>query len=259
RQNTRQIFAATIQYFYQGGFNVCRELVEQGQWMLCIDEYHHYGIDKAWGQRAKQLPVNFILAMSATPYRPREDSAFGAPDVTVTYRDAVDEGAVKPLRGHAYNYRIDAVLEDGNIKSYTTEELIKEVGGDSPESIERFRVQRKMRWSPKYVSPLTYIPITRMETALRTSGHKLQALVSAMCVSHAELVCSQIRGNFPHLVCDWVGTGQNGRSDGENQKIIERFCPPKPSDPLERRSDPEIDVLVHVGMAGEGLDVTNVS
>jgi superfamily II DNA or RNA helicase len=259
RQNTRQIFAATIQYFYQGGFNVCRELVEQGQWMLCIDEYHHYGTDKAWGQRAKQLPVNFVLAMSATPYRPREDSAFGPPDVAVTYREAVAEGAVKPLRGHAYNYRIDAVLEDGNIKTYTTEELIEEVGSDSPESIERFRVQRKMRWSPKYVSPLTYIPITRMETARRTSGHKLQALVSAMCVSHAELVCNQIRGNFPHLACEWVGTGQNGRSDEDNEKIIKRFCPPKPSNPLERRPDPEIDVLVHVGMAGEGLDVTNVS
>jgi superfamily II DNA or RNA helicase len=257
RSNECQIFAATIQYAATGdGHKLCKELIEQGQWMLVIDEYHHYGVEQTWGIRIRELPVNFILALSATPYRPKQDSAFGIPDVAVTYREAVEEGAVKPLRGHAYNYRIDAVDEEGVVKSYTTEELVKEVGSDVPDKIERFRVQKKMRWSPKYVSPLTYIPITRMETARRTTGYKLQALISAMCVSHAELVCSQIKGNFPHLNVDWVGTGMNGRSDTENAEIIKRFCPPKS---VNGRGEPEIDVLVHVGMAGEGLDVVNVS
>jgi superfamily II DNA or RNA helicase len=259
RQNECQIFAATIQYATTGdGLKLCKELVEQGQWMLCIDEYHHYGLEKSWGKKIRELNVNFILAMSATPYRLYKDSAFGEPDVKVTYRKAVDEGAIKPLHGHAYNYRIDAIDEEGNITTYTTNELVNEAGGDSPEKIERFKVQRKMRWSPKYVSPLIHIPITRMETERCITGHRLQALVSAMCVSHAELVCSQVRGMFPHLVCEWVGTGPNGRSDADNENIIKRFCPPKPVDG-SRRPEPEIDILVHVGMAGEGLDAVNVS
>jgi superfamily II DNA or RNA helicase len=259
RKNECQIFAATIQYATTvDGLKDCMELIEQGKWMLCIDEYHHYGLEKTWGQKIKQLQVNFTLAMSATPYRPKKDSAFGEPDVKVTYRQAVDEGAIKPLRGHAYNYKIDALDKDGNVTTYTTDELVKEAGGDSPDAIERFIVHRKMRWSPKYVSPLVYVPITRMEAERCTTGHKLQALVSAMCVSHAELVCGQIRGNFPHLICEWVGTGPNGRSNKENEDLIKRFCPPKKFDGSVR-DEPEIDILVHVGMAGEGLDSVNVS
>ena len=259
RTNERQVFAATIQFATtSGGLKLCKELMEQGRWVIVVDEYHHYGVNKAWGKKIRELNANFILAMSATPYRPDDDSAFGEPDETVTYIEAVKEGAVKPLRGHSYNYKIDAVDEDGNVTTYTTDELVREVGSDSAEAIEKFRIQRKMRWSPKYVSPLISIPIERMVTERIDAKRKLQALVSAMCVSHAELVCSQIKGMFPYLVCDWVGTGPNGRSNPENEEILKKFCPPKPVDG-SARPDPEIDILVHVGMAGEGLDVVNVS
>ena len=51
--------------------------------------------------------------MSATPNRPGDDSAFGKPDVSVTYRRAVLEGSVKPMQCHAYTYRIDAIENGG--------------------------------------------------------------------------------------------------------------------------------------------------
>ena len=261
RRNECQVFTTTVQYLIQGGFRVIRDLLEQGVWMLVIDEYHHYGMEKEWGKRILQLPVSFLLAMSATPDRPKEDSAFGKPHVRITYQQGVDEGALKPLRGHAYDYRIDAVDEEGTVTTYTTTDLISEAGGESPELIERhFRIKRKMRWSPKYVSPLVREPIDRMmDERQRTGQHQLQVLITAMCVSHAELVCGQLRGMYPNLRIDWVGTGDFGRSKEENEATLARFCPPKPSSPLERRANPSLDVLVHVGMAGEGLDVTNVS
>ena len=84
-----------------------------------------------------------------------------------------------------------------------------------------------MRWSPKYVSPLVRIPIERMLLDRISSGYKLQAIVGAMCVSHAELVCEQLKALFPELAIDWVGTGTNGRPSDVNQKIIEQFCPRK--------------------------------
>ena len=114
------------------------------------------------------------------------------------------------------------------------------------------RIERQMRWSPKYVSPLIYNPFDRLEaTRSHMPGIKCQALVGAMCCSHAQMICDQIRTMYPNLAIEWVGTGPNGRADDENKAILARFCPPK-VDGQRRSMDVKLDVLVHVGMAGEG-------
>jgi hypothetical protein len=71
------------------------------------------------------------------------------------------------------------------------------------------------------------------------------------------MVCEQIKALYPELKVDWVGTGSNGRKAEDNKRIIKEFCPPKDKHTGERL--PTIDVLVHVGIAGEGLDSVNVS
>jgi hypothetical protein len=169
--------------------------------------------------------------------------------VDVSYRQAVKERAVKELQGHAYHYKIDAVDENGEIISMTTEDIISRAGGSSPEKIDR--LTQKMRFSPKYISPLITNPLDRMIRD-RINGRPLQAVVGCMSVAHAQLVYEQIRTTFPELTVDWVGTGTNGRQSDENNEVIRRFAP---SD----GSRPSLDVLVHVGMAGEGLDTVNVS
>lgn len=252
RSNSAQVFAITIQALIQSrGMNNVGDLLLSGLWMIVVDEYHHYGLQKEWGKAVLALPRAFLLAMSATPSRPHDDSAFGAPHISVSYRDAVEELAIKPLRGHSYTYKIDAILEDGDVVSFTTSELADAAGGDDPEKIEKLRIKSKMRWSPKYVSPLVSVPIERMLRERIDTGYRLQALIGAMCVSHAELVCIQLKAIFPELVIDWVGTGQNGRSPEENKAILAKFCPQKDE---HGNRHPTIDILVHVGMAGEGLD-----
>ena len=259
RKNSHQIFATTIQGACASAGDLSN-LLETGRWMVVVDEYHHYGVEKTWGRRVRALSNEFLLAMSATPYRPNEDSAFGIPSIEINYRDAVVEGAVKELSGHSYIYKIDAILANGEIESMTTTELAEMAGSVKPEDIEKFRIERKMRWSPKYVSPLVSIPVERMLSERITSGYKLQAIVGAMCVSHAELVCEQLKAMFPELAIDWVGTGTNGRDKEMNQILLSRFCPPKErTSQGARRGDPTLDILVHVGMAGEGLDTCNVS
>jgi len=256
-RDTHQVFAITVQALSQStGSSVVRDLMEKHRWLVVVDEYHHYGVDKTWGKSVTSLPYEHLLAMSATPRRPNEDSAFGTPDIEVHYRDAVGENAVKPLIGHSYNYRIDTVNKEGDVVSFTTSDLIKEAGGSSPAQVDKLLISRKMRWSPKYVSPLVTTPIERMIVQRLYTPYKLQAIVGAMCVSHAELVCSQVKSIFPELSIDWVGTGDNGRSQEENAKILAKFCPKK--DGRGNRS-PTLDVLVHVGMAGEGLDSIFVS
>jgi hypothetical protein len=260
RQNSHQVFAATIQGLSSQGLNsTVKSLMENGSWMICVDEYHHYGADKTWGRTVLDLQrmpsCKYLLAMSATPNRPDDDGAFGKPDKSVTYRQAVKEGCVKPLKCHSYTYRVDALEEDGDVKSYTMDEIYEMAGGTEEHKVQK--IFKLMRFLPKYISPLVDIPLSRMIRERSVSG-PLQALIGASCCSHAKLVCDQAQAMFPELRIDWVGTGKDGRSEGENQSVLKKFCPPK----VNGRRDPmdiKLDVLVHVGMAGEGLDTVYVS
>jgi superfamily II DNA or RNA helicase len=258
KMNLKQVFAITIQSLVERrGMDNVINLLSIGQWMIVVDEYHHYGIEKTWGRAVLGLNRAFLLAMSATPMRPNDDSAFGAPHVKVKYREAKEEGVIKKLIGHAYSYRIETT-SDENLKTeiWTTDELVQEAGSDAPDAIERLCIKRKMRWSPRYVSPLVSIPVERMLRERTATGWKLQVLISAMCVSHAKLVCEQVSAMYPELRVDWVGTGEFGRSDDENKDVLRQFCPKKDED---GQRHPTLDVLVHVGMAGEGLDSIHVS
>jgi len=253
QKNTCQVYGITVQSLIGSrGMDNVSTLLGRGRWMVVVDEYHHYGIDLPFGNAVNALSYEFLLCMSATPYRPGADGAFGPPDVEVMYRHAVEEKAVKPLRGHSYNYKVDAITGDNEIISFTTEELVAEAGSDSPKVIEKMIYGRKLRWSPKYISPLVTNPLCRMIAERVRTGHPLQAIVGAMCVSHAEMVCEQIRSAFPDLVCEWVGTGEDGRAPEKNREILKAFAPAD-------GSRPSVDVLVHVGMAGEGLDTVFVS
>ncbi len=255
RSGECSIFAITVQTLIQpGGFSVVSDLLEKGQWLIVVDEHHHYSKDKTWGQKVLGLNREFLLAMSATPHRKDKDNAFDKPDMVISYRDAVKEGAVKPLRGHAYHYRVDLIGEDGEIESFTPSELIEKAGDNSSQAIAR--ITQKMRVSPKYISPLVSEPLQRMLRQRQRHHPFLQAIIGCMWVDHAKSVCTQVQAMFPELRVDWVGTGPNGRDD--NKAVLAKFCPPK--DPLNgSRADPELDVLVHVGVAGEGLDTVLVS
>jgi len=251
QQDKCQIFAITAQSLIESrGMANVQTMLQKGRWAVVVDEYHHYGIDKNWGRAVNELSHEFLLCMSATPYRPGDDGAFGVPSVDVSYRQAVKENAVKGLRGHAYHYKIDAIDENGELLSLTTEDIISRAGGRSEEKIEK--LTKTMRFSPKYISPLITNPIDRMLRDRLKTGRPLQAVIGCMSVSHAQLVYEQVHATFPHLAVEWVGTGINGRPSEENSRIISGFAP---SD----GSEPTIDVLVHVGMAGEGLDTVNVS
>jgi superfamily II DNA or RNA helicase len=257
RKNASQIFAINIQSLITSeGTTLINEMMSSGVWLVIVDEYHHYGDGKRWGDTVRSLRADFFLAMSATPHRENDDSAFGIPEVVVSYAEAVKEGAVKPLRGHSYVYRIEVIEGTGDVKSITTSELAALAGDDTPEIIERYCIERNLRWSPHYVGPLISHPLERLTRDRLTTGLRLQAIVTAMCVSHAKLVCEQVSAMFPELNVEWVGTGPNGRKPEENREIIRKFCPPK-VDGVRPRAG--IDVLVHVGMAGEGLDTSNVS
>jgi superfamily II DNA or RNA helicase len=55
---------------------------------------------------------------------------------------------------------------------------------------------------------------------------------------------------------DWVGSGPDGRPDDENTQVLRRFCPPKNHSGVRPWS---LNVLVCVGMAGEGMDIRDAT
>ncbi len=260
RMGSAEVFVVTIQALVSSprAIDAIADLMSTGRWFVVVDEHHHYGSDDdaVWSQRINSLPYAARLAMSATPDRSDGIGAFGRPDVKVSYLKAREGLHVKRLVLHAYDYRVDAVTVSGDIVSFTTSEMFADAGGEDSESIEKFIASRQMKWSPKYISPLILFPVERL-IDLKVSGVRGQMLVQAMSCSHAKMVCGQIKALIPSsMTIDWVGTGPNGRTDDENKTVLRAFCPPKSSD---GRRKPTLDVLVNVGMAGEGLDSTNVT
>lgn len=258
RNNTSEVFITTIQSLVTSSStqSTISELVKNGKWFVVIDEHHHYSNTGEWINAINSIPYSSRLVMSATPNRHDGKDSFPDPDVSVTYWDALKEGCVKEMHLHEYEYRVDAVTIDGNVYTYTTGDLFNEVGSYSPDDIDRFMASKKMRWSPKYISPLVTIPAERIAD-LRLRGVRTQMLVQALSCSHAEIVCEQIKAILPTVSVDWVGTGPNGRSQKDNEEILNMFCPPK--NPRSGKREWTLDILVNVGMAGEGLDTTDVS
>jgi hypothetical protein len=148
---------------------------------------------------------------------------------------------------------VDLITADGQVLRYTTDELRSEAEAEAVKDIDTFEERRQIRYSPKYVHPLIIHPVTRLLVAKTATGKRLQMLIRAMSCRHAQAVAEQVRGLFGDLVVEWVGTGPNGRPDDENRRICKEFCPPKEPGNISRPT-PKIDVLVQVGMAGEGFD-----
>ena len=259
-RNGTLVFIVTVQALVQSQrvVSAIQQIVGGARVFLVIDEYHHYGMDTAWTRQIELIKRTAFLAMSATPDRKGEQPIFGAPHVSISYEEAVNEGAVKRLHLHSYDYRIDFVSKaDGEVSSFPVSELVAEAGSN-PDSIEKWMAARQARWTPKYVSPLITHPIERLIALYADQGIRAQMVVYALCCSHAQVVCEQIRALTPDgMTVDWVGTGINGRSDDENRAALERFCPPK--DKGTGRRPWTLHILVSVGMAGEGLDICDAA
>jgi superfamily II DNA or RNA helicase len=259
REGAVEVFVATVQSLVTGrGLSAVNELLQTGQWFIVIDEHHHYGNGGAWVERMMSLNYAARLAMSATPNRHDGTDFFPDPDVRETYYEASRAGYVKRMSLHAYQYSVDAITVDGRVIPFTTEQILKDVGSDKPEAIDQYMASKKMRWSPKYISPLVTFPLDRIIGLRADRGIKSQMIVQAMSCAHAKMVCEQVSALIPdNMSVDWVGTGPFGRLGPENDAVIERFCPNK--NPMTGRREWKLDILVNVGMAGEGLDTTDVT
>lgn len=248
--NRCEVFVVTIQMVSatnRKGTDSLLDLLSDGNnWMLAADEYHHYAQEKDWGKSLQRVcdNVRFSLAMSATPTRDGSATIFGDPDLVVTYREAVDQKAVKKLVLRRYHYTVKATTGTGSEVEYTTDELRQQLDN---ESLSDFEERVGLRYTTRYIHPMILEPLLRLQNRRAVSGKPLQMLVRAMSCRHAKHVCDVIQKVAPGLRVDWVGSGPSGRADDLNASVIERFVP-------GAGIDPQLDVLVQVQKVGEGSD-----
>ncbi len=254
-RNESGIFAITIQSLIQPAtLDLVRAMMKTNDWFVVCDEYHHFGEGKRWSEAVTALDSMFQLNMSATPYRPQADGAFGEPDISVTYKQAAEEGAVKRLYGHGYNYLVTILgPEDDDVRAQTITDLCESLGVDpnQPELIQTRMIEKRLRFTSKYLDPMIRHPLERLTWERMRWNLPLQAIIGAVSVSHAKIIYEQVRAMYPGFRVDWVGTGDDGRPPEVNKKILEKFVPREKNGV---RPDPTLDVIIHVGICAEGID-----
>jgi superfamily II DNA or RNA helicase len=253
-RNDANVFITTVQTVsasYRGGVNCIEQLLGNGKWFVVADEYHHYGEGKDWGNAVQSTcrAAAHYLALSATPFNRAVDTVFGAPDFIWSYSDALTEGAVKFFELKGAKYGVTLVDQDNNAEDLTTCDLRQQKDPD------KFIKKKALRYSDKYVQPILRRAVNSLIEKRSETGLRLQMLVRAHGCFHAACLAKMLADITDYKV-DWVGSGDFGRKDFENDAILARFVPGK--DKKNRRKEPELDILVQVGMCSEGSDTVNV-
>lgn len=259
QRNTHEFFAATVQYGINSQGHLIDTLVSSGRWFVCVDECHHYTFENKFGGLLDRINYGYLLGLSATPVNYQAPGYFTGLPVsnvtTVSLSDAVREGAIRPIKYYTADYFVELMMQDGIHCTLTTSELSDMVETEGLK-ISQYETQKQLRYTDKYISPLfikavdLYNELIDRDEAeyIRQNGEPParplhQILVFADTVSLAKNYVKLINATLGEPdFAEWVGTGDHGRNNDENFKIIERY------------KNGELKCLVQVSMAGEGFD-----
>jgi superfamily II DNA or RNA helicase len=255
RQNSAEIFVTTVQALSNGGGAMVNDLLSTGRWLVAADEFHRYAKSNTWGDAVGGLNSVFTLAVSATPDRTdkAETAIMGSPDVRVTLREAVDEGAIRPVTVCASDYRVDLTMQGmESPQRFTTSELTAALAA-SGHDISSVEVKRDLRYFSKYLHKALLDAWGMLDSlnAEQPGEHKM--LVFAMGVKHAKSICEQMNMIAGDNIANWIGVQSTvqcddgtlksiGRPEAENKQILDDFKANK------------FNVLVQVKKATEGFN-----
>lgn len=254
KTNQAEIFVTTVQSLTVNA-DVITDLLSTGRWLVGADEFHRYAKDNSWGRSIEQLNSVFTLAVSATPERTdkAEKAITGEPDVRVTLKEAVEEGAIRPVVVRASEYSVDITLQgDTAPRRLSTAELAKELA-ETGADISAQEVKRELRYYSKYLHKAILDAWAHLNHLNNENEGQHKMLVFAMGVGHAKAVCEQFNDIAGEKVADWIGVQSTvmkddgttvviGRSEADNERTLDRF---KAGD---------FSVLVQVKKATEGFN-----
>lgn len=254
QRNQAEIFVTTVQSLSINA-EVINDLLATGRWLVAADEFHRYARENTWGQSIQQLNSVFTLAVSATPDRTDggEKAVDGTTDVRVSLKEAVEEGAIRPVVVCASDYAVDITLNgETTPRRFSTAELAKELK-ESGADISAQEVKKELRYYSKYMHKAISDAHGKLQQLNFEEDGEHKMLVFAFGVGHARSICEQFNDLAGEKVADWIGVQSSvtkddgssvtiGRSEPENERVLKRF---KAGD---------FSVLVQVKKATEGFN-----
>lgn len=254
KKNQAEIFVTTVQSLTINQ-EVITDLLATGRWLVAADEFHRYAKDNTWGRSIQQLNSVFTLAVSATPDRTDkgEKAITGKPDVCVTLKEAVEEGAIRPVVVCASDYAVDITLNgETTPRRLSTAELQKELT-ESGADISAQEVKKELRYYSKYLHKAISDAHSKLQHLNFNEDGQHKMLVFAFGVGHAKSICEQFNDLAGEKVADWIGVQSTvtkedgssttiGRSEPENERVLASF------------KAGNFNVLVQVKKATEGFN-----
>lgn len=254
KTNQAEIFVTTVQSLSVNA-DVITDLLATGRWLVAADEFHRYAKDNTWGKSIQSLNSVFTLAVSATPDRTDkgEKAITGEPDVRVTLKEAVEEGAIRPVVVSASDYALDITLNgETTPRRLSTAELTQELAVSGVD-ISAQEVKKELRYYSKYLHKAISDAHSKLQQLNFEEDGQHKMLVFAFGVGHAKSICEQFNDLAGEKVANWIGVQSTvtkddgssvtvGRSEAENERVLKKF------------KDGEFSVLVQVKKATEGFN-----
>ena len=234
RENRCDVYITTIQSIHanQGWY---ADFMGSGLWCVFADEYQKLNREDGakWGKALEALCYNVLLGLTATPVRTdRKQTVFAskAPDVSVAFKDAYIEKAVRRVVAHIEHYFVDVINDQDDVERITTE------------TIENYDLSRELRFTTKYYASIVSSAYDCLMSKNHAHPGQHQMLVFAMTVKHAQSVCDVLNMLFGNGFSKWVGVGPDGQSQAENKRVLDAY------------KSNNFRCLVQVDIAGEGFD-----
>jgi superfamily II DNA or RNA helicase len=235
------------------------DLLASGRWLIACDEFHRYAAGNSWGDSVRALNGVFTLAVSATPDRTdgAEKAILGEPDVKVTLNEAVEEGAIRPIKVHACEYSVDITTNETDHIRLSTGQLLLELES-SPTDITAAAVRKDLRFHSKYVQKLlseSWACLTD-KNGHQEGQHKM--IVFTLGIQHAKHLAECFNNIAGYRTADWIAVQSHciddegksktlGRTEQDNERVLGEFKTGK------------IQILCQVSKATEGFNEPKAS
>lgn len=225
KMNISDTFVTTIQAIHND-IDFYHDLIDKGRWLIVCDEYHRLKEDGKWASTIGELNYDISLGMTAT-VPGSVATLFSQPDVEVSFKQAIEERAIRRVKAHIEHYFVDTIDDEGNVTRLTTE------------TVDTVDEKKGIRFSAKYLSSIISSAHDCLEYKNLQYPGQHQMLVFAMNIEHARHVSDTLNSMYGKHYADWIGMS---RTHNENETVLKRY------------KDNEITALVQVDKAGEGFD-----
>ena len=209
-------------------FSECRNLID----MIIIDEAHHQNA-ATYKEVIKYFSEAKIVGLTGTPFRSDGQKVEGKRIYKYSYEDAIRDKIIRNFHHHdVMPEEVELTFDDESKRNYMLSEIL-DMSEDS-------WFQQQISMSDDCCYSIALKAKEKLQHLQQNFPHEQhQIIASAMSVRHAR---EQVQNAFKKVGLK-VGLVSSHKEESVNNKKV-----------FEKLAHGDIDVIVHVGMLGEGFD-----